>query len=90
MNRVEKMIAHMQRFGASRSKTLAAVCGLPDSGRVSALLKSRIQKGQVEKIDDRWRLNPDYNEWQNSDLRDARILLERAGYRVLPPQRERA
>jgi hypothetical protein len=55
---------------------------LPDSGRVSALLKGRIRSGEVERIDRRWRINPDWDDMMASEIRDARIILERAGYRV--------
>jgi hypothetical protein len=85
MSRVSTMLGHLRRFGATQASVLAAVAGLPDSGRVSALLKARIERGQIEKAGNKWQLNPDWTEEMAAELRDARIILERAGYRVIPP-----
>jgi hypothetical protein len=52
---------------------------------VSALLKARIQAGQIERTGSCWMINPDYSDAKAAELRDARIILERAGYRVIPP-----
>lgn len=84
-SRVQRMLNHMARYGMASAERLAQVAQLPNSGRVSALLKSRIRSGEVERYGRNWRINPDWDEEMASELRDARILLERAGWTVIAP-----
>ncbi len=81
MTKTDLMISHLAR-GSANAATLAMQAQLPNSGRVYALLKTNIERGRVLLRNGRYRLNPDWDEQMQSELRDARILLERAGYRV--------
>jgi hypothetical protein len=85
MTRVSKMVDYLKRRGPCTSARLAEIAELPNSGRVYALLKARIQSGQIERVGSCWMINPDYSDEKASELRDARIILERAGYSVIPP-----
>jgi hypothetical protein len=87
MNLTDTMLDYMDKHGPTPSAVLAHVAGLPDSGRVTALLKTRIHSGQVERVENGWAINPEWDEMMKSELRDARIILERAGYRVERPKR---
>lgn len=79
----ERLLDHLRNQGASTAAQLARAAGLSDSGRVSAVLKTRIKSGMVIRTGKRWKLNPEWDDIVESELRDARILLERAGYRVV-------
>ena len=85
MSRVAKMVDHLTTRGPCTAARLAEVARLRDTGRVSALLKARIQSGQIVRMGSCWMINPDYSDELAAELRDARIILERAGYRVIPP-----
>jgi hypothetical protein len=85
MTRVAKMVDYLKERGPCTAARLAQIARLPNSGRVSALLKARIQAGQIERTGSCWMINPDYSDAKAAELRDARIILERAGYRVIPP-----
>lgn len=87
MTKTDALIDHLQQNGPASSSALAAAIGLPNTGRVSALLSTRRDRGQIEFENGRWMLNPDWDDILASELRDAQIILERAGYRVLPPAR---
>lgn len=85
MTKTDEALAHLREHGPATAAQIASAVGLPNSGRVSALLKARIESGQVEYEAGKWQLNPDWDDMAASDLRDAVIILERAGYTVLPP-----
>lgn len=83
MTKTNALVEYLRQHGPTAAAKLAKETGLPDSGRVTALLKARIQSGQVERSGKRWALNEDWDDLLASDLRDARIMLERAGYTVV-------
>ena len=86
MTKTEALIEHLRDNGPTRAHRLASIIGLPNSGRVAALLSTRRDRGQVELENGRWRLNPYWDDVVASELRDAQIVLERAGYTVFPPR----
>jgi len=86
MIKTEALIEHLRANGPTRAHRLAAIVGLPNSGRVAALLSTRRDRGEVELENGRWQLNPDWDDIIASEIRDAQIILERAGYTVRPPK----
>lgn len=80
-----RLLEIMRRDGPKTARQLASMVGLADSGRVSALLAARRRSGEVELVGGHWLINPDWDDCVASELRDARILLERAGYLVTMP-----
>lgn len=90
MSRVATMVNHLKVRGPCTAARLAEIAGLPNSGRVYALLKARIQAGEIQRMGSCWMVNPDYSDEMASELRNARMVLERAGYQVIPPGARRA
>jgi hypothetical protein len=83
MTKTDRLIAYISSHGPTPAARLAEVADLPNSGRVYALLKTYIESGRVAHIRGRYAISPDWDESAASELRDARILLERAGYRIV-------
>ncbi len=83
-NKTQTMRQYLQRHGPTNSVTLALEAELGNTGLVSALLKSDIERGSVYRRGDKWAWNDDWSAARHEALREAAALLRRAGYTVTP------
>lgn len=82
-NKTQAIMAYLRENGPATSRDIALDLDLPNASAVTALLKNIVNRGEVIRVDDCLQINPDWND----GIPQARRLLERAGFQVIPPTR---
>lgn len=84
-SKTQRMLDFIKANRSANAAELAIEAELHKTGLVNALLKSAINKGQVDLIDGRYCLNTSYNASLQTSLLDAAQLLRRHGWQVKAP-----
>lgn len=81
-SKTERMRQYLREHGPTTSAVLAMECDVPTCALVGALLKGDLARGSVSRSGDRYAWDSMWDEHLAAELRDARALLVRHGYRV--------
>lgn len=81
-SKTERMRQYLREHGPTTSAVLAMECDVPTCALVGALLKGDLARGSVWRDGDRYAWDSSWDEHLAAELRDARALLVRHGYRV--------
>lgn len=85
VNKTEAMRNYLRANGKATAPDLAMEADVEQTGLVGALLKTDLQRGRIFMRDGRYHWNPEHDERQAAEVRQAIALLKRQGYKVLKP-----
>lgn len=86
LSKTEAIRRLLRTAGPMTSARICLEVDLPNTGRVSALLKADLRCGRVALRCGRFEWNRNYDEALAVDLQDAVRLLRRHGYKVAAPR----